>query len=560
MAQPYMLIPAQGSDQADEWHRLGLTAQIEGKLPDAQQKYQQALRLDPRHALATQNLAIVFAQSGHLNEALLAIERAAIFGPEHGVIRMNWALMCLEADRIEDALLHAEESVKIDPNVNSKMTLAMVVASAGMPEKAVPLYNEILDVDPKHPAAGPNSCFTQTLTNAKPAELLKQRKRWWDANHYIGNVAPHTNDRSTKRPLRIGYLGGDFKQHSAAFIFAAVLLHHTPAVEMYLYSTLSVDPNQDFKTKKFQDAAGSRWRDISATNDEDADRLIRKDKIDILVDLAAHTNGGRLPIFTRKPAPVQVTAWGFAHGTGCPEIDYFFADPIVVTAEERQHFAEKIVDLPCVVTMEPPLEYNLKGTSTPPIRKNGYITYGSYARYEKMSDDCIKTFAEILKQVPDAKIEFKDNAYRRPFAIKRIMRLMDGIAPERMLFSLATSHPDHMLAYQQADIILDPFWHCGGVVGLEQLYMGCPMVTLRGTQPAGRTGSSVLTAIGRPEWVASTIEEYIDIAVKMADDTKMLAKARTTLRDDLLKSPICAGYVEAVEKAYKEMWERWVNE
>jgi len=444
LAQPYIICPAVGSDPADEWVRLGVSAQSSGQLPTAQGHYNQALRLDPRHVIATQNLAIVFSQSNLLGEALLTIERATIFDDKHGVIFMNYALMALEADRIDEALTAARRAVEIAPDeVPVLLTLAMVLTTAGMPDQALPIYDKILAKDPKHPAASPNSCFVQTLTNSTPADLLKSRKRWYEVNAHATKFSAHKNDKSD-RPVRVGYVGGDFKSHSASFIFGRVLLHHTSAVEMYLYSTLAVDPVADAATKRFQEVAGDRWRDISAMSDEDAAKLIAKDRIDILVDLAGHTNGGRLSLFTMKPAPVQVTAWGFAHGTGCPEIDYFFADHVAVPEAERKDFAEKIYDLPCLVTMEEPTQYALKGTSIPPIRKNGYFTFGTYARFEKMSDDCIRAFAEILRQVPDSKIEFKDGAFRRPYSLRRIMGLMPDIDPSRLLFSVATSHSDHM--------------------------------------------------------------------------------------------------------------------
>lgn len=554
---PYQIAPAQGSDPADEWHRLGVEAQVSGNLPLAQQRYQQALRLDPRHALATQNLAIVFAQSNLLNEALLTIERASMMDGVHGVIKTNWSLMALNSDRIEDALSAAREAVRLAPDdTNAWMVLAMALTSAGMSQEAVPIYNRILDKEPSHVVAGPNACFIQTLTSASPEELLAQRKRWHSANGWKNKIESHKNLMEPNRVLRVGYVGGDFKSHSASFIFGRVVLHHSPAVETYLYSTLPVDENADQRTKAFKAKVGANWRDIAAMNDEDADALIRRDKIDILVDLAGHTNGGRLPLFTRKPAPVQVTAWGFAHGTGCPEIDWFFADPIAVRAEERQHYAERIYDLPCIVTMEPPLEHGLKTVSQAPVRRNGFITFGVYARFEKMSDECIQTFAEILRRVPDSKIEFKDNAYRRPYSIRRITNLMTGIAPERLLFSLATSHRDHMLAYQQADICLDPFPHGGGVVSLEQLYMGVPLVTLYGSQPSGRSGSSILANMGRHDWIGRTPAEYVEVAVRLAEDPST-AKHRLTLSDELMKSPVVEGYVEAVEAAYRTIWQEY---
>lgn len=555
-------MPAQGSDQADEWHRLGLESHVAGNLPLAQQRYQQALRLDPRHALATLNLAIVFAQSNLLNEALLTIERAVIFDPQHAMIRVNQAFMYLEAERIGEAIEAAREAVRLAPNETAaQMALATVMTTAGYAAESVQLYNAILDREPQHPAAGPNACFVMTLTEAGPQELLVQRKRWYDANRYKGESEPHRNDRNPDRRLRVGYVGGDFKSHSAAFIFGRVLLHHTEQVEMYLYSTLPVSPESDVRTKQFQTAAGERWRDIGPLSDEDAAQLIRKDKIDILVDLAGHTNGGRLALFTRKPAPVQITAWGFAHGTGCPEIDYFLADPIAVPEAERIHYAERVLDLPCIVTMEPPEDYKLKGTSLPPLRKNGYFTFGCYTRYEKLSNDCLLAFAEILMRVPDSKLEFKDHAFRRPYALRRIISLMvdRGIATERLLFSIATPHPDHMLAYQQADLCLDPWPHGGGVVCLEQLWMGCPIITRYGTQPSGRSAASVLTVTGRTDWIADGRDEFIAKSVEWADRTQDLAEARKTLRDELLNSLVVKDYPQAVEALYRQAWREWCD-
>lgn len=537
--------------------KLGVEKQAQGNLPEAQRYYNQALRLDPRHALATQNLAIVFAQSNLMNEALLTIERASMMDGVHGVIQMNWALMALEADQIDVALKAAHRGVEISPNSETRLALAMTLATAGRAKEAVPIYNEILKDNPKHATAAPNSCFVQTLTDATPQELRAQRQKWYEVNRYTGPVAPHTNDKTTNRPLRVGYVSGDFKTHSAAMIFSGVIFHHSPDIETYLYSTLPLNLEVDTRSKKFKEIAGERWRDIQTMTDEQVEAMIRADKIDILVDLAAHTNGGRLTLFTRRPAPVQVTAWGFAHGTGCPEIDYFLADQVAIPEEEREHYAEKIVDLPCIVTYEPPVEYQLKGTSPLPYHKNGHISFACHSRYEKLSDEFLAVVGAIMDRVPDSTIEFGGHEFKRPYSIRRVMAAMPNVAKDRFCFSGTMTHPEHMQTYQQADILLDPFPHSGGLVGLEQLWMGVPIVTRYGTQAAGRTTSSVLTAMGRSEWVARTPEQYVDITVAMADDIPMLTKVRKTLRTEFMESPVVKGYAGAVEQAYREMWMRY---
>lgn len=554
--QPYVILPPTGSDPADEWIKLGVTAHSQGNLPQAQAHYNQALRIDPCNVIASQNLAIVFAQSNLMSEALMAIERAALFDASNAFVHMNWALMALQIDQVDVALEMAKKGMELQANNQTRLALAMTYATAGMPELALPIYEAMLVDEPSNAVAGANSCFIQTLMPCTPKELREKREVWYQGNRYKGTIPPHENDKNPTRPIRIGYVSGDFKMHSASMIFQNSVLRQSDGLVTYLYSTLPVDDQNDYMTKQFKGFAGDRWRDVVGKSDDDVVQMIRQDKIDILVDLAGHTNGGRLTIFTRKPAPIQVTAWGFAHGTGCPEIDYFFADPVAIPEEERVHYAEKIYDLPCIVSYTPP-PYGIKGVSKLPYWQNDFITFGTYARYEKMNDDCLRMFAEILRQVPESRLQFKDHGCRRPYSIKRVRRIMSDIDPKRLLFSIATNHQEHMQTYQQADLILDPFPHSGGVVCLEQLYMGVPMVTRYGTQAAGRTSSSVLTAMGRSEWIAKSHEEYVQKGVRMANDVKSLALVRKTLQEEFLKSPVVKGYPEMVERAYRDIWQRW---
>jgi protein O-GlcNAc transferase len=563
--QQYMIVPPQGSEPADEWVRLGVEAQMGDRKPDADRHYRQALRIDPRHVIATHNHAILFATQGNLNEALLTMERAMIFDESFGAVYMNYALMCLEAGRIDAALEAGEKAVAIGDKdngplgkVHPKVVLAMVYGSAGKSAEAVPTYNAALDEDPKHMQAAVNACFAQTLTFSTPADLLKQRKRYAEAVKYTGTIRKPKVDTEWPRPLRVGYVGGDFKQHSAAMIFSNVLFNHDRGkVTPYYYSSLPTNPDHDAYSKRFKELAEDRWRVIEGKNDDEAADIVREDRIDILVDLAAHTSGGRLPIFLRRPAPLQVTAWGFAHGTGLPEIDYFFADPVAVPEEERQFFAEKIYDLPSLVTYWPP-EYKFKEGAQIPYALNGFVTFGSSARYEKISEECLGAFARILEAVPDSVLRLKDSAYGRPYSIRRVLKIMQGhgIAPERVHFLIGTSHEEHMQAYRNSDLQLDPFPHGGGVVALEQLYMGLPIITLYGTQPAGRNTSSVLTAMGRGDWIAKTQDEYVEKAVALANDLKTLREARKTLRNELLESPVIKDYAAKVEAAYQDIWER----
>lgn len=554
----------------DEWVKLGCEAHAANKLVDAGRHYHNALRLQPNHVTATHNLAVLLAQTGQLNEGLLAMERATLFDPHLALAWANLTLMCLEADRIDQGLeaagrglaLTTTPPVMSDPlavavYLNVRLAACMVSAAAGYPDRALPLYREMLAVDPKHPAASPNACFVQTLTAVGPAELLAQRAAWHAAHGYTGDVWPHGNTKDPDRKLRIGYVSGDFKSHSAAMMFSNVVLNHDrEKFDVYLYSCLPTNPEADDLTRTFK-ASAAEWREIYVFSDEDADNQIRNDKIDVLVDLAGHTNGGRLGLFSRKPAPVQVTAWGFAHGTGVPAIDYFFADPVAVPPEERGHFAEKVWDLPSIVTYRPPVEYGLRAANPLPYHANEYVTFGTFSRYEKLSNDCLETFAEILRRVPESRLFLKDHSFRRPYAIRRVRAALADIDPARLLFGISTSHPEHMQAYQSCDLYLDTWPHGAGVVTLEALYMGIPIITRYGTQPSGRTASSVLTALGRTDWVTRTREEFVEKAVEWANRPQDLGRARKTLRQELVDSPVVTDYVRRVEDAYREFWREW---
>lgn len=541
------------------------------------------------------------------------MDRAALFAPGDALIAANRALLKLQIEDIAEGLASARAAIQLALNGPSptdplavacyllaRLSYAMLSATAGAPQDALPAYLAMLAIDPKNGAAGPNSCFITSLMDGGPAVLREVRDAWYKANKAAVAVWPHGNAKTPMsgpcpdcrkdieggceacwntgtvgRPLKVGYVGGDFKSHSAAMMFANVLLNHDHSrVLPYFYSSLPTDFVADDLTQKFQFAAGRlrenpddgpplvvpdghRWRDVYNFTDEQVDDMIRKDGIDILVDLAGHTNGGRLGLFTRKPAPVQVTAWGFAHGTGCPEIDYFFADPVAVPPDERHHFAERIYDLPSIVTYRPPVEYGLRTATPLPFYSNEYVTFGSFSRFEKLSDKCLAAFAEILRRVPDSRLFLKDHSFRRPYSIRRVLAGLDGIDPARVIFGASTPHPEHLGFYSRCDIYLDPFPHGGGLVALEVLYAGIPIITRYGRQPAGRTASSVLTVMGRGDWIARTDAEYVEKAVEWAGRPADLAKARRTLSGELVGSPVVKDYHVAVEAAFAQMWREY---
>ena len=277
-------------------------------------------------------------------------------------------------------------------------------------------------------------------------------------------------------------------------MFGPVLRNHDKSVvEIFCYSCTSL---RDTVTDEFQRGA-DKWVDAWRLTDDQLAEQIMSDRIDILVDLSGFTGGHRLSVFARKPAPVQVTAWGHATGDGMPEIDYMFSDPVSTPAEMRHLFAEKIYDLPCLITIDaPPAAF--KPALQPPCLANGYVTFGVFNRVDKISADSVRVWSGILKAMPNSRLMIKhgalgDDAVRR-LLVERFAA--QGVAPERIQCLGSTPRIKHLEAYAGVDICLDPFPMNGGVSTWEALQAGVPVLAKLGNSNASRAAGAILCSVG----------------------------------------------------------------
>jgi predicted O-linked N-acetylglucosamine transferase (SPINDLY family) len=294
-------------------------------------------------------------------------------------------------------------------------------------------------------------------------------------------------------------------------------------------------------------------------SDDELAARIRADRIDILVDLSGHTAGNRLAVFARKPAPIAVTAWGSPTGTGSPTTEYLFADPVVIPSEVRHLFAEQVYDLPCVSTIDPPPA--TLGIVEPPCIARGYTTFGVFNRVNKISPEAVTIWCEILHALPHSRLMIKhtslDDAGLRRHLTERF--IMQGIAAERIQCMGSTSRGEHLLAYGNVDVCLDPFPQNGGISTWEPLQMGVPVVAKLGDSFASRVSGAILGAIGLPEWIADGDAGYVALALKLAAAPDYLQSMRHELPGRIAAS--AAGnpvtYTRAVEDAYRAFWRRY---
>lgn len=431
--------------------------------------------------------------------------------------------------------------------------LGMVLMQLGRTSHSLQCCRQALTLDP---TSVPTHDRLILLLDVQPettfAEAQAERRRWW-AQHgaaFFEARQPHTNNRDPERPLRVGYVSGDFKFHSVALAVHRLILRHSAAMVPFYYS--SVPPHlHDVVTADYQQRPG--WRDVSGLTDGALADCIRRDRIDILVDLSGYTPFNRLLAFCREPAPIQATAWGYATGVGWPAMHYLFSDPIAIPAADRCSYVERVVDLPSVMW------YDLFDHVVPANRLpclDRAPTFGVFQRPIKLNEPVLALWAALLRRLPESRLIFKDATYT-PDLCAWIRDVM-GDTARQLEFRGGSPYSDHLAAYHDVDLTLDPFPQTGGVTSCETLRMGVPPVTLMGDRMIQRTTASFLTILGLTDFIATTPEHYVDLAVTWVTTRRHeLADLREGLRARLAASPICAGYLPAVEAVYRSLWREW---
>jgi predicted O-linked N-acetylglucosamine transferase (SPINDLY family) len=562
------------------------------RVEDAIACYDQAIALDPQFALAFVNRGGALQSQRQPEKALADLDRAVALAPglagawtsrgkalaalgrtgearasyQHAISIDNGLLaawlglagLLLEAKtHIKEARAACERALAIDPqSPGALILLGDCHAAEGDPDAGAEFCDRALAIVPDfEPALSFKAFYLDYSSKADVARQQQVRSEWWrriGAKLFEQSQAPHGNDRDPDRKLVLGYVSADFNNRSPVYSFRPVLENHDRAgFEVICYSTSA---RSDAITDSFRRIA-DRWRDARSWSDAELADCIRADKVDILIDLSGHTAGNRLRTFARKPAPVQVTAWGFGTGTGLRSIDYMFSDPVTLPAADRPLYAEQIYDLPSVIMMEPP-PADLR-CSEPPVLANGYRTYGVFNRVSKFSDAAIAVWARILQADTTARLLIKDGGIDQDHIRRMLLDKFDthGIAAERLSLLGATIRNEHLKVFGQVDICLDPFPQNGGISTWDALYMGVPVVTKLGTTVPGRCAGGILCAVGLNDWVASDEDRYVEIALSATPERLR------TIRNDLpgMIAARCSpeAYTRAVDEAYRTMWARY---
>jgi len=539
-------------------YNLGVALRDCGDFQSAIEHFREAIRLQPGYLDACDSLAHACMALGRLDEAAAAFRDALCIFPSKAELHSNLGSVFQAQGLLEEAVQCYREALRLNPALAVTYdSLGSALSSQGKFSEALACYQESLRRYPSNARARSNLLLTLNYIADKDRQSVFEAHQAWDKAH--GRVHPpralFANSRDPDRVLRIGYVSPDFRTHSVAYYVEPLLAAHDKSlVETVCYSGV---PNPDETTRRLRGLA-DRWRDISKVGDDEMAAMVREDGIDILVDLAGHTSCNRLPVFARKPAPVQVTWLGYPNTTGLSTIDYRLTDAIADPDGQGAFHSEKLVRLPgCFLCYQPLAD--APPVAPLPAAVSGHITFGSFNNLAKISPGVVELWSELLKALPAARLVIKNPSLTDTPTRQRYYELFaqQGLAEGRIeLLGHTASREEHLALYGRVDIGLDTFPYNGTTTTCEALWMGVPVIALAGHSHAGRVGMSLLTAAGLQEWIANTPEQYIEIAQALAADADKLAQLRAGLRQQLAASLLCDGsaFAARVEAAYRKMW------
>ena len=538
---------------------LGEAYRRQGELEAAAAACARALAADPDLPEAHHNLGLTLMNAGAPAEALPHLARAAELRPDSAQFQVSLAWGLLGLHRVDASIAHCRRAIALAPDLASAHHhLGDALTDQGDRSAAIASYRRAVELDPADHDAHSNLILVALTDPGYDAAKLGAEARAWARLHaepLRGHRRPHTNDRDPERRLRVGYVSPDFRSHPARQFFRPLLRHHDPsAFEVYLYSSVE---RPDAATAAYRASAGDRFREIRRMDDVRVAELVRRDQIDILVDLAVHGAGHRLRVFACKPAPIQMTWLGYPGTTGLDAIDYRVTDPFLdPPGTNLDVYSEASWHLPETFWCYDGLEADLP-VGPLPLRAAGFVTFGCLGSPRKVQPGVVSLWGRVLGAVPGSRLvmyaeEHSHEAFRRAFAAA-------GVQADRVDFAGRVAHRQYLERYNQIDIGLDTFPFAGGTTSLDAVWMGVPVLTLSGGTVLHRAGASIATNLGLPELIARSEDDYVARAVRLARDPEQLSELRAALRSRVERSPLgdTPRFARHLEAGYREAWRRY---
>jgi predicted O-linked N-acetylglucosamine transferase (SPINDLY family) len=528
-----------------------------GQTKEAKISYKNAIRLRPMNTTAYINLGAVLMKLGELDEAESVYKKAIELEPDGGEPYYNLAIVLKEKRKLGEAEEMAKQSVYLDPTfAPAHLNLGVVYQYLGKFDKAISSYRKAISLKSDYIDAYSNLNYCLNFMPSISPELIYAEHRTF--NKFFDSLENrtlfHGKSGAGSNCLRIGYVSADFRLHSVAYFMKPILENHDKRkFRVHCYYNGDVD---DVMTKALR-AKADRWHAILDVPDVEAARIIKEDGIDILVDLSGHTAGNRLSLFAMKPAPVQVTYLGYPNTTGLSSIDYRFtdivADPI---GKADAYHCELLYRLPNGFQCYSGDNSVMVNTELP-YNRNGYVTFGCFNNIAKVNTSVVQAWSRILRMIPDSQLLLKSYQLNHDAEYFSEFFLNEGIGKDRVKFlGQVANTDDHLKLYDSVDVALDPFPFNGATTTCEALWMGVPVLTLLGDTHVSRVGASILRNVGLQCYISTDIDEYVNQAVTLAKEPKILEELRSSLRQRMSASRLCdaVSFTKDIEDAYFKIW------
>ncbi len=590
----YRQLAALAPQQAAIFERWGQLAQQQSRTEEAIRLLTQAFRLDERGVGCGLRLASVLVKAGRAVEAeqwmrrltatlpgsaegwgalgftlkvqgqlaaaIAAQERAVTLAPKSADLRCQLGLTLGSAGKNFLALQQHDRALAIDPrHAQARYGRAQALHKIYRIEEAIADYETFLQAEPRHHAARSSWLLArQTLASTTREQLFAAHRTYGQAVG-AGPAALTGYDLSPDRRLRLAILSPDLRRHSCAYFIEPLLRHlDGQQFELYLYHDHFLEDEVSTRLR----AGAVVWRNFVGQPDAAVERAIRADRPDVLVDLSGHIgNTVRLPILARRLAPVQVTYLGYPDTTGVSAMDFRCTDAIADPPGEADRLAtEQLVRFaPCAWSYQPPADAPRVVPPPAAAAPKGVVTFGCFSCPSKFTGALFEAWGELLGRLSHARLLLKGRDFDETEVREHLLRRMGaaGVPLERVaLLPRTADTASHLARYGDIDVALDTFPYVGTTTTCEALWMGRPVVTLCGDRHAARVGASLLTAVGRPEWIARDAGEYVRIATTLALEPAPLAAASAGLRGQMEASPLLdhAGQAARWMSALRQCW------
>jgi len=530
---------------------------------EAQVAYEKAVTLNSEHAEAWCQLGISRREQNDLEGAAHAYRKAIAARSDFSQARYNLANVHRDQGELGKAEAELRAALQVRPDYAMAWnSLGTLLGDMARSDEAITAFDKAVLYAPESAAYASNRLSALQYVDGVSNATLGEAHTEWYWLHIAPEIEaqePDHIDRDPDRCLRVGFISPDFGLHPVGFL-TAPLFEHCSAhrLEAAIFSTRPREL-EDALSRRLRESASS-WIDCAGMSDDQLDKAVRTEQIDILFDMSGHTSGNNLKVFARKPAPVQMSWIGYVGTTGLPAIDYILGDAMQFPPDTEGSYCEKQLRLDDgYACYTPPMD---APTVRPlPAADAGFITFGCLNNPAKVTPTVLSTFAEVLKSVDNSRLLFRFGGWDETALQNPVIHAFEkqGVSADRIVFEGRGSHSEFLNTYNRVDIALDTFPYSGGLTTCEALWMGVPTITFPGETFAGRHAASHLTAAGYGELIATDRDDYVKRAISLASDIPRLEVLRTNMRDQVSASPHCDGerFARSFAKAMRETWKTY---